>query len=106
MLYRWRELAPVGVVRLERLLASHLRFRSSLGTAQYVLWDGGYRYADAYEAELLDRLLSSPVSGSADRVETATTIGTPEVTSPRLLGKVRRAGLRGIQRFPENLRPF
>ena len=33
MLLRWQHLAPVGIVRLERLLASHLRFRSQLALA-------------------------------------------------------------------------
>src|SRR5215207_9211877 len=58
MLLRWQHLAPVGIVRLERLLASHLRFRSQLGPAQFVVWSRGYRPAEPYEVASLDKLLS------------------------------------------------
>ena len=110
MLYRWRDLAPVGIVRLERLLASHLRFRSQLGPAQYVLWDRGYRPTDDYETSLLDALLdgSSVICTDDQSVDTTSTIITPTAAGNRrgAGAALRRVGLKAVARMPDHLRPF
>lgn len=110
MLYRWRDLAPVGIVRLERLLASHLRFRSQLGPAQYVLWDRGYRPTDDYETSLLDALLdgSTVVRPDNQIVDTASMVVSPNEPSRRrgASATLRRAGLKAVARMPDHLRPF
>jgi glycosyltransferase involved in cell wall biosynthesis len=108
MLYRWRELAPVGIVRLERLLAAHLRFRSDLGPVEYVLWDAGYRPAEPTEARLLDELLTEPERISRPFDHDDSTVGTPRVGTQRrgLRAGLRRQGLKALARFPDHLRPF
>lgn len=127
MLYRWRHLAPVGIVRLERMLTSHLRFRSRLGPTEYVIWEHGYRYATPEEAALLDDLLgdAEPVEpvepddegadgdehghGDHDVVGLAPTAAM-EPPSPsasrRAMVAARRTGLKAIARVPDHLRPF
>lgn len=108
MLYRWRNLAPVGIVRLERLLASHLRFRSELGPAQYLLWDSGYRPAASNEATLLDELLIDAEATSSTHRDAAIGVGTPQdVVSRRgIKATVRRQSLKVVAQMPDHLRPF
>jgi glycosyltransferase involved in cell wall biosynthesis len=108
MLYRWRSLAPVGIVRLERMLANHLRFGSKLGVAQYVIWDRGYRHALPSECQILDELLQRGSESAHDTVEPqATHMFSSSVAPPRgVLPAVRRVGLRAIARTPGHLRPF
>lgn len=102
MLYRWRDHPPVGVVRLERTLASHLRFSAEFGQASYLMWDRGYRYATAVESEQLDQLLRDIVAPAARSTERL-----PEITSgSRVLPRVRRVGLRGLAAFPDSIRPY
>jgi glycosyltransferase involved in cell wall biosynthesis len=106
MIMRWQHLAPVGIVRLERLLAAHLRFRSDLTTAQYVVWDRGYRPADHHEVASLDALLERL---EALEVTGPTATALPQATSTRerrVLPKVRRVALQGLGRVPGHLRPF
>jgi glycosyltransferase involved in cell wall biosynthesis len=102
-MYRWRDLAPVGIVRLERLLASHLRFRAELGPVQYVLWDGGYRPTDPNETARLDTLLKS-----AEDVVPPRSAPVAAAQPPRRSVKttLRRAGLKVVGRMPDHLRPF
>jgi glycosyltransferase involved in cell wall biosynthesis len=116
ILYRWRSLAPVGIVRLERLLAAHVRFRSGLGQARYVLWDSGYRLADDSETELLDRVLSEitaeqtqgSTTDATGGLQVGTTVGTPTDAGSRrgLKAGLRRQGMRVVARFPEHIRPI
>jgi glycosyltransferase involved in cell wall biosynthesis len=110
MLYRWRHLAPVGIVRLERLLASHLRFRSTFPTAQYVLWDRGYRPTDQSETEILDDLLTGAVQSEPTDDTASDHVGTPRSDTAAgrrsMRARVRRAGLVALARTPDHLRPF
>lgn len=107
-MYRWRDLAPVGIVRLERLLAAHLRYEADLGPVEYVFWDRGYRPATAAEHERLDLLLAeSPTAAERDR--TSDNASAPAVTAPlrpSLKSRARTVGLKTIARFPDHLRPF
>lgn len=111
MLLRWRHLAPVGIVRLERLLAEHLRFHSAIGVAHYIVWDGGYRPADEHEVASLDDLLRNGVRRSAQQADEPADAppGTAAPRAPlprRVLSGVRRTGLRAVGRLPAHLRPF
>lgn len=116
MLLRWQHLAPVGIVRLERLLAAHLRFRSGLGDASYVVWDKGYRPADTKEVESLDELLKGKLQADPNAVDDETdddeTGGTPAPTGGRqplprrAASGLRKAGFKVIGRFPAHLRPM
>lgn len=108
MLLRWQHLAPVGIVRLERMLAGHLRLSSGFVDVGYIVWDRGYRPAESHEIESLDDLLrgalqdepeKAPAAGLASGVPDATTRGGPAAT-------VRRTGLRALGRVPDHLRPF
>lgn len=117
-LYRWRELAPVGIVRLERLIAAHLRHRSGLGPVQFVLWERGYRPATDAETAQLDVLLRdvehpgsedrSPLSGRSDRRAEAALPATDAAATGSRSWKqrARRLALRTIDRVPDHLRPF
>lgn len=117
MLYRWRHLAPVGIVRLERMLTGHLRLHCPLGPATYVLWENGYRSATDEEIALLDDLLADrPQVDELERAATgagspalpAAGIGDPPPTalSRRALVGARRSALRAVARMPDHLRPF
>jgi glycosyltransferase involved in cell wall biosynthesis len=106
MILRWQHLAPVGIVRLERLLASHLRFHSDMATAQYVVWDRGYRPADSYEVASLDTLLERLEALDATEPTAETLPETTSTRERRVLPKVRRVALQGIGRVPGHLRPF
>jgi len=105
MMYRWRDLAPVGIVRLERMLNAHIRFRSEFANAQYVLWDNGYRPATASEAGLLDRVLTEATDPPQQHSGTSLLPSDP-IASRRVLPALRRAGLRTIAHVPGHLRPF
>jgi len=109
MLLRWQHLAPVGIVRLERLLASHLRFRSGLAKAQYVVWDKGYRPADAHECTSLDGLLQGELQADpnapADGPEARKRSESKGSLAIRAKGTARRAGFKLIALFPAHLRP-
>jgi glycosyltransferase involved in cell wall biosynthesis len=108
MMYRWRDLAPVGIVRLERLLAAHLRYRAGLGPVEYVFWDGGYRPATPPEHARLDQLLAETTV--TPTVPTpADDDSPPPVTAPSrrtVKARARTLGLKTIARFPDHLRPF
>jgi glycosyltransferase involved in cell wall biosynthesis len=105
MILRWQHLAPVGIVRLERLLAAHLRFGSQLDPAQYVVWDAGYRPAEDYEVASLDRLLRDSETQAQPRAsETSLPVAT--VSSGRKLPTARRTAMRAVGRLPDHLRPF
>lgn len=108
MIYRWKHLAPVGIVRLERLIASHLRFVAGLGPVHYVLWDEGYRPATEVEERMLDDLLDPSTVASGPEEEPVTESAPTEIvsTSRRLIPAVRRTGLRVVGRLPDHLRPF
>lgn len=108
MLYRWRELAPVGIVRLERTLAAHLRFQSAIGPAQFVVWDRGYRAATASEIEILDEVLRGTLARETAAAGGSERVGTPtDTTFARgIRPTLRRTGLRLLARTPEHLRPF
>ena len=107
-LLRWKDLAPVGIVRLERLIAGHLRFHSNLPAARYVVWDAGYREADGHESAALDKLLSDVLQRtevSADTVSAA----LPKGASPpsrRSTSAARRGARRIIARVPDHLQPL
>jgi glycosyltransferase involved in cell wall biosynthesis len=117
-MYKWRDLDPVGIIRLERLLASHVRFGADLGPVEYILWDGGYRPVTPAEHARLDLLLEpSTVVGdtgraSEDPEESAEDDPvTPLVTSPiarsrRVKSSVRTTGLKALAKLPDHLRPF
>jgi glycosyltransferase involved in cell wall biosynthesis len=108
MIYRWKHLAPVGIVRLERLIASHLRFVAGLGPVHYVLWDEGYRPATEVEERMLDDLLDPSVVATGREDQQATEPALAEITSTsrRTLPALRRTGLRLVGRLPDHLRPF
>lgn len=111
MLLRWQHLAPVGIVRLERLLAAHLRFRSQLGAASFVVWDKGYRPADAHEVTALDELLrgklqADPNAPDDDREGEPAAAGAREPLQRRAASGLRRTGFKMIDRFPAHLRPM
>lgn len=107
ILYRWRTMAPVGIIRLERLLASHLRFRSSFESVEFVFWDGGYRAAEPHEVERLDELLSGarPIADDAQHNARVGVAAEP-ATRNGLARTVRRTGLKLVARVPDHLRPF
>jgi glycosyltransferase involved in cell wall biosynthesis len=121
-MYKWRDLDPVGIIRLERLLASHLRFGADVGPVEYILWDGGYRPVTRAEHDRLDLLLEpSKIVGDADEAssnldaevdaDVADDPVTPLVTSPlarsrRVKASVRTTGLKALARLPDHLRPF
>ena len=117
-MYKWRDLDPVGIIRLERLLASHLRFGADIGPAEYILWDGGYRPVTRAEHDRLDLLLepSAIVGGAGEASDSlAATLAdepvTPLVTSPlgrsrRVKSSVRTTGLKALAKLPDHLRPF
>jgi glycosyltransferase involved in cell wall biosynthesis len=108
MMYRWKHLAPVGIVRLERLIASHLRFVAGLGPVRFILWDDGYRLVTDIEEGMLDELLD-PAQATSDPVEQPTSEVVPaEImsTSRRVLPAVRRGAMRTMGRLPDHLRPF
>jgi glycosyltransferase involved in cell wall biosynthesis len=105
-MYRWRDLAPVGVVRLERLLAGHLRYRASLGPVQYLLWDGGYRPTDANETARIDLLLDMTQPPVVARRPRRAAEPDPIAGRKGIKPTMRRAGLRVVGRMPEHLRPF
>jgi len=105
MLLRWRYLAPVGIVRLERLLSSHLRFRSGLGRAEFIVWSNGYRPAEDHEIESLDVLLTA--GALEDEQPTRPELSSPGPTSTgRFLPAMRRTGLKTLGRMPGDVRPF
>ncbi len=107
MLYRWRHLAPVGIVRLERMLTAHLRFQVHSAPVEYVMWDHGYRPTTTSETALLDDLLRGESTAPATTDPVAASTHLPRSTRRAgLLPTVRRAGLRTIARVPDHLRPF
>ena len=103
MLLRWKHLAPVGIVRLERLVAAHLRFTAAIGPASYVVWDRGYRPADEHEVADLDELLAGRlvVESDDDELPTAADPGGRSRAAA-----ARRTGFKLIGRLPEHLQPF
>jgi len=117
-MYKWRDLDPVGIIRLERLLASHLRFGADIGPVEYVLWDGGYRPVTQAEHDRLDLLLEpSPANGEVGDLPedldptSADDPVTPLVTAPltrrrRVKSSVRTTGLKALAKMPDHLRPF
>ena len=110
MLYRWRELAPVGIVRLERLLASHLRNRSVLGRAEFVLWDSGYRPTTDIETAALDALLAPSATPPKRSDPVAAATGWLDQVGDEPSGgwkaTARRTARRTFDRVPDHLRPF
>jgi glycosyltransferase involved in cell wall biosynthesis len=112
-MYRWRDLAPVGIIRLERLLAAHLRYSAGVGPAEYVLWDGGYRPATALEHARIDRLLAA-IGDAASDSDAAKPEANGDTTTKLHAARGRRSiksmtrsqGLRAISRIPDHLRPF
>lgn len=110
-MYRWRDLAPVGIVRLERFLAAHLRFEADLGPVEYVFWDGGYRPATPAEHDRLDALLADSTGPKDDHAQPdePASPARPAVTAPRWRSpksSARSLGLKAIARVPDHLRPF
>lgn len=110
MIYRWRELAPVGIVRLERMLANHLRFHAALPAASYLIWDSGYRHATDVEATILDRVVSGTVEldGARDLEGYSTPLAARTRPNRRLtfVAAVRRTALKTVGRLPPHLQPF
>lgn len=107
MLYRWRHLAPVGIVRLERMLTAHLRFQSNLGgLAEYVIWDRGYRPASHSEEAILDQLLQGESREPEVSVQASNELLVQPGQSRRMLPALRRTGLRAIAKVPDHLRPL
>lgn len=105
MLLRWRHLAPVGIVRTERLIAAHLRLSSSLDKATYVVWEAGYRPATPTEESLLDELLG-PTSDSDAEIPDIDDEVTPARTRSRALPAIRRAAFKPIAYLPQPIRPY
>ena len=108
MLLRWKHLAPVGIVRLERMLAGHLRLSSGFADVDYIVWDRGYRPADNHEIESLDDLLSGTLQTEPEETPT-TNLASGIPAAPTGGGKaaaIRRTGLRALGRVPDHLRPF
>jgi glycosyltransferase involved in cell wall biosynthesis len=113
-MYQWRDLAPVGIVRLERLLAAHVRFQAGLGPVEYVLWDGGYRPATDFERTRLDQVLADatalidPKKPGDGHQETNDRSAKAADVPPRrrVKSRVRTLGLQAIARMPDHLRPF
>lgn len=106
MLYRWRHLAPVGIVRLERMLTSHLRFRSELGSAEYVIWDRDYRPASLSEEAILDQLLQGELQETEASAQALNELPVQQGQSRRMLPALRRTGLKAIAKVPDHIRPF
>lgn len=106
MILRWQHLAPVGIVRLERLLASHLRFGGETPRAEYVVWDGGYRPADEHEEASLDQLLEHLEVVETSGPSSEALPGDVQTAPGRVLPKVRHVALRGLGRLPGHLRPY
>ena len=108
MLLRWQHLAPVGIVRLERMLAGHLRLTSGFTDVGYIVWDRGYRPADSHEIDSLDELLSGTLQDEPEEIPAAgLATNMPAATIRRgPAAAVRRTGLRALGRVPDHLRPF
>jgi glycosyltransferase involved in cell wall biosynthesis len=104
MLYRWRHLAPVGIVRLERMVSAHLRSRSSLGRAELVVWDGGYRPVTPDEESVIDDLLLG-TRRESPHVPTAELAPDPPARRG-MRARTRRVIMKGVERLPEPLRPL
>ena len=108
MLLRWKQLAPVGIVRLERLLCGRVYRSAALGTSTFIVWDRGYRPATAAEVTDLDRLL---IQGSLASARDSTPLGLASATAaPSRAGRAKSYA-RGktnvaISRLPTNLRPL
>ena len=109
MLLRWKHLAPVGIVRLERLIAGHLRRSGAFDDVRFVVWDHGYRYSDEQETDDLDQLLNGNLRAQGDHGTLTTAVATP-ASAPAgrrpFVTRVRRTGLRTLGRVPDHLRPF
>lgn len=107
MLLRWKHLAPVGIVRLERLLCARLRASAVLGPATYVVWEHGYRPATIAETTDLDHLLlgnGSPApADDLPQQQPATGPASPS-RHPKVVA--RRAARASVDRLPPHLRPF
>lgn len=107
MLLRWQHLAPVGIVRLERMLAGHLRLSSDFTDVAYIVWDRGYRPADSHEIDSLDELLQGSLQAEPGEPPAAG-LASDVLTRKASVGKaaVRRTGMRALGRFPGHLRPL
>jgi glycosyltransferase involved in cell wall biosynthesis len=108
MLLRWQHLAPVGIVRLERMLAGQLRLTSGFAAVDYIVWDRGYRPADSHEIVSLDDLLRGTLQDQPEETPAAgLASGVPATpTGGGRAAAVRRTGLRFLGRVPDHLRPF
>jgi len=109
MLYRWRHLAPVGIVRLERMLCSHLYLRSGLRPVRLVIWDSGYRLAEGHELAMLEQLMTGGDLAPSDDTHHSRSIGTPgqvRTSGRSVRARLRHGALKTLGRLPDNLRPF
>jgi hypothetical protein len=103
MLLRWKHLAPVGIVRLERLLARRLRSSEVLAPASYVVWESGYRPATTDEVVALDALLRAADSPTPPSPSGAASAGGRRRSAKTM---VKSAARSGIDRLPPTLRPL
>lgn len=109
MLLPWKHLAPVGVVRLERLLCAKVRFSPRLQPVHYVVFDRGYRLTTPAETADLDALLGSQSLSLPD--DPATSRQTRHDAARRKLpivarvkGSGRAATNKLVDRMPISLR--
>ena len=101
MILRWQHLAPVGIVRLERLLAGHLRFGSTARSAQYVVWDAGLpagRRTTKRRHSIACSATPRPRSTPSERVVDCRL--PVELAAAVVLACVRRVALKGIGTTP------